>query len=89
MRTPNIRMSNNKHQNEVTIEHDSSNIVKALQLKYIYEMVTDITHQCFERCITKLHDRLDPHEQSCMEQCSGRMMDVKAFIANKFLKLHE
>lgn len=88
MRTPNIRMSS-KQDSEAVIEHDSSNIVKALQLKYIYEMVTDITRECFERCITKLHDRLDSHQQSCVEQCSGRMMDVKAFIANKFLKLHE
>lgn len=56
------------------------------EMETIFELVTDITKECFKRCIPKITDRIDPHERTCLEQCFGRIIDTNGFIVYHLMK---
>ncbi|KAI0235245.1 Mitochondrial import inner membrane translocase subunit tim8, partial [Massospora cicadina] len=49
----------------------------------IQQSVHTLTDLCWDKCVTKIGNRLDSSEENCLKNCVGRFLDTSIFIVNK------
>ncbi|KAJ9072044.1 Mitochondrial import inner membrane translocase subunit tim8 [Entomophthora muscae] len=52
----------------------------------IQQSVHTMTDLCWDKCITKIGNRLDSNEESCLKNCVERFLDTSIFIVSKLQK---
>lgn len=52
----------------------------------IQQSVHTMTDLCWDKCITKIGNRLDNGEEKCLKNCVDRFLDTSMFIVSKLQK---
>lgn len=47
------------------------------------EQVHEFTDMCFDKCITKLGNKLDKSDEGCLTNCVERFLDTSSFLLKR------
>ncbi len=62
---------------------------KVIQTRQFFQVITNVAKECFNRCVPRIHDKLEPHEQTCLANCAARLVESESFVLFRFLEKSE
>ncbi|KAI7901430.1 Tim10/DDP family zinc finger-domain-containing protein [Cokeromyces recurvatus] len=72
-------------------ENDQRELAQFLQAEQakarVQETVHSLTDNCWDKCISKVNNKLDRSEESCLANCVDRFLDTSLFIVKRLEEL--
>ncbi|KAI9476004.1 MAG: Tim10/DDP family zinc finger-domain-containing protein [Benjaminiella poitrasii] len=72
-------------------ENDQRELAQFLQAEQakarVQETVHSMTDNCWDKCISKINNKLDRSEESCLANCVDRFLDTSLFIVKRLEEL--
>jgi hypothetical protein len=64
-------------------EEQKTQLIQLYQMRKMYEMITNISSDCFDLCVPKLNNKLEKQEENCMALCAARYLEMKVIFDHR------
>ncbi|KAI7892311.1 Tim10/DDP family zinc finger-domain-containing protein [Mucor mucedo] len=68
-------------------ENDQRELAQFLEAEQakarVQEVVHNMTDTCWDKCISKVNNKLDRSEEACLANCVDRFLDTSLFIVKR------